>query len=349
MAHDDISLNRPAKRRSRIGLFAPIVIVVLLALGWTGYWFYVANDVDKRITAHQAQLVAQGYQATVDRRQVTGYPFQMYVAFDNITVIAPSGKGFSARELKAQANAYALDKWVMVAPQGLTLYRGRLDGVDYGKVEVTGRSLRASVSGLLKPIYNVAIVGIDVKLTPSDPTRPFAFTTADKFDAYLRPTLDVADSADFLVTVSGAHGQPKSLIGDFSPEKPMNLHLEGRLNHYAAFNGGVRAWAAAGGTATGVTSQVTAGDLELMLTSDRLTADPDGHLTGKANIEMKGTFNPIDVLGALRLISPENMTIAKPLLNLTLATQGTQKFALDFHDGGAYIGPLKVSDAPVLP
>lgn len=346
---DDIALNRPAKKRSRIGLFAPITIVVLLALGWTGYWFYVAHDVEKRISVHQALLVAQGYQATVDRQKVSGYPFRMYVDFDNITIIAPNGKGFAAKELKAEANAYALDKWVLAAPQGITLYRGRVNGVDYGKAEVTGRSLRASVSGLFKPVYNVAVESVGVTMTPSDPTRPFAFTTADKFDAYLRPTPDVADSADFLVRVSGARGQPKSLIGDFSPEKPMSLHVEGTLNHYSAFNGGPRAWAAAGGTATAVKSEVRSGDLNLLLNSDGLTSDANGNLTGKSHIEMTGTFNPIDVLGALRLISPENMTLAKPLLNLTLATQGTQKFDIDFHDGGAYIGPLKVSDAPVLP
>ncbi|EGF92495.1 hypothetical protein ABI_09320 [Asticcacaulis biprosthecium C19] len=346
---DDIALNRPVKKRSRIGLFAPLVIVLVLAASWTGYWFYVAHDVEKRISVHQALLVAQGYQATVDRQRVSGYPFRMYVDFDNITIIGPTGKGFAAKQLKAEANAYALDKWVLAAPQGLTLYRGRVNGVDFGKAEVTGRSLRASVSGLLKPVYHVAIEGVGLTMTPSDPTRPFAFTTADKFDAYLRPTPDVADSADFLVRVSGARGQPKSLIGDFSPEKPMNLHVEGTLNHYSAFNSGVRAWAAAGGTASAVKSQVTAGDLNLMLTSDGLTSNQAGHLTGKAHIEMKGTFNPIDVLGALRLISPENMTLAKPLLNLTLATQGTQKFDLDFRDGGAFIGPLKISDAPVLP
>ncbi|MBW8882643.1 MAG: DUF2125 domain-containing protein [Asticcacaulis sp.] len=333
-----------------MGLFGPFVAVVVLAIVWSGYWFYVAHEVEKRIAAHQTTLIQHGYQVSFDPVHVRGYPYRMFVEMKNLTVVAPNGKGFATPDLQAEANAYALDKWVMVAPQGLTLYRGRIDGYDLGKITVSGRSLRASVSGLSKPVYNVAVEGSALTLVPSDPTHPFAFTTADKFDAYLRPTHDVADSADFLMRISGAHGQPQSFIGDMSPEKPLSLSTEGVLNHFAAFNGGgFKAWAQAGGTATGVKSQVTAGDLGVIITGDGLSADSDNHLTGKLKIEMSGTFKPLDVLGALRVISPENMTLAKPLLNMTLATQGTQAFTIEFHDGSAWIGPLKVSDAPILP
>ncbi|MEI9906218.1 MAG: hypothetical protein WDN06_21650 [Asticcacaulis sp.] len=67
---------------------------------------------------------------------------------------------------------------------------------------MAGSSLKASVSGLTKPIYNVAIAGHDLTLTPSDTTHPFAFQTAESFEAYLRPTANVADSGDFLLRVT---------------------------------------------------------------------------------------------------------------------------------------------------
>ena len=361
MTDNLIAPTPPAAKAHRIGLFGPFVFVLVLLAGWSAYWFYVAKHVEKRLSAHQTALIERGYQVSFDPFKVRGYPYRMFVELKHLTVVAPNGKGFATPDLQAEANAYALDKWVMTAPQGMTLFRGRVDGYDLGKLTVSGTSLRASVSGLTKPVYTVAIEGTGLNLLASDTEHPFAFTSADKVDAYLRPTMDltgkvpVADSADFLMRVSGAHGQPQTFVGDVSPEKPLSLSIEGTLNHYSAFgdskagSGGVKAWGAAGGTATGVKAQMTAGDLNLVLGGDGLTSDADGRLTGQVKIDMSGTVRPLDVLGALRIISPDNMTLAKPLLNMTLGLQKTQSFTLEFRDGGAYIGPLKVSDAPILP
>ena len=349
MSRDEITPTA-TKKHSRIGVFAPFVCVLVLLAGWSAYWFYVAHQVETRLAAHRAELVASGYRISYDPFKVRGYPYRMFVELKNLSVTAPNGKGFATGDLQAEANAYALDRWVMLAPQGLTLYRGQLDGVNLGTVTVTGQGLRASVSGLTRPVYNVAIEGVQLNLVASDPGHPFAFTTADKVDAYLRPTQNVADSADFLMRVSGAHGQPQSFVGDISPDKPLSLSVEGSLNHYSAFNGGgVKAWGAAGGTATGVKAQISAGELTVMISGDGLTSDSSGRLQGQAKISMSGTYRPLDVLGAMRLISDDNMTLAKPLLRMSLAAQGAPAFTLDFHDGHAYIGPLKVSDAPILP
>jgi len=57
----------------------------------------------------------------------------------------------------------------------------------------------------------------------------------------------------------------------------------------------------------------------------------------------------LDVMSAAGLLSDEKMLLAKPLLGMTFATVGAQKLGFDFKDGKAYIGRLKVSDAPILP
>lgn len=345
--------TRPS-RRHRIGIFGPFIVVVIAAAAWSGYWFYTASQIEKRVAQHKEALIKQGYQVSFDPWKVGGYPIRMYVAMNNVTVIAPSGKGFAAPRLEAEANAYALDKWVMVAPKGMTLYRGRHDDGDWGKVEVTGRSLKASVSGLTQPIYNVAIQAQGLVLTPSDPARPFMFSSADNVEAYLRPTTDSADSADFLIRATAVHGQPGSAAGDLSHDKPLSLHAEGSLSHFASFAGApqgeaVNQWRNAGGAVNKLTAELNTGELDVMGRSDALTFDAGKRLTGHIDVEMKGTFRPVEVLVALRLISDENLGLAKPLLDMTLATQGTQKLPLDFKDGKAWIGPLKVSDAPILP
>ncbi len=370
---EDLTLPaKPTKKTSRWGLFGPVLVLAVLCAAWSGYWFYTAGRIQAQVLQHQKALIAAGYQASFDPIKVTGFPYRMMIDFHRLNIISPNGKGFSAPSVRAEAYAYALDNWVAEAPQGLTLYRGRTGGIDRGKVSVMGAQLKASAFNLSKPVPTVAIEGDDLILAASDATYPLPFTTAKALEFHLRPTANVADSADIMLNFTGAQGQPKSLAGDFGSARALSMQVEGAVSPVSAIRdaGASSAWAAKGGQVSAFRLKLVqgglaalpantfttdcqagsaGGDLNVCASSDLLTPDAAGHVNGKLNIEMAGTFNPIDVLGALNLISPDNMTIARPLLNMTLATQGTQKFAVELHDGGAWIGPLKVSDAPILP
>ena len=347
----------PPKRRHRIGLFGPIILVAVAAIGWSGYWFYIAHQVQTAIKVQQDGLIKQGYQVSSDPYSVRGYPYRMYVEFHNLTIVAPSGRGASLPVLDAEANAYALDKWVMNAPQGMTLFRGHANpgvagGIDLGKLTVTGKSLRFSASHLRSAVPDIRFQGTGLTVMPSDPTHPFTFQTADLLEAYVRADATQADSADWLVRLEGARGQAPGLVGRFSPDKPLDLHLEGTFSKISAFKGvdfatGLKAWKA-GGVASGFRCEIKNADVGLMASSDALGFGADNRLTGKMHVELSGTAAPLNLLAAAGLISEDNMTLAKPLLDMTLGI-GNQKFDIEFKKGGAYIGPLKVSDAPILP
>jgi len=340
---------QPTRKRGRMGLFGPVVAVVLLAAGWSGYWFYVAHNVETTLKAQQDGLVKQGYRVSVAPYQVSGYPFRVSVNLRDLSIIAPSGRGVDFPELDVAANAYMITKWVAVAPKGATLHRGG----DLGTLAVSGSSLRASLSGITRTVPNIAIEANDLSLVPSDAAKPFTFDSAKKFEAYVRPNTVAADSADVLVRVTQAHGQARRFVGDFSPGKPLDMHVEATLNKITAFQGrdfasGLKAWKQAG-SVTAFKSELKNAELRVMATSEKLTYDANGKPVGRLNAEMSGTFRPLDVLAAAGLLSRENMTAMAPLLNMTLATVGDQKLAIDFREGAAYVGPLKVSDAPNLP
>jgi hypothetical protein len=349
-----VSDAAPVKKRHRIGIFAPAILVALLFGGWSGYWFYTAHRLETELAAQRDALIKAGYQVSYQPLRIQGFPYRMKADFKDLTVIAPSGRGFAAAEAEAQADAYALDKWVMVVPNGFTVYRGHPGGVELGRIMVRGQVLRASVSHIGQPVWNVALQGLGVNLTPSDQTHPFAFASADNFEAYLRPNAQDRDAADMLVRVTGARGVPNSLVAGLGDGQPLSLHIETTVRKMSAFQGrtfddSLKSWSARGGELTGFKAQVQAGNLSLYSHSDGLSLQSDGHVAGHLELEMSGTFKPVEVLGALRIISPENMTLARPLLDMTLATKDTQKFGIDFRDGGAYIGLLKVSDAPIFP
>ncbi|HWU51038.1 MAG TPA: DUF2125 domain-containing protein [Asticcacaulis sp.] len=344
----------PARKHHRIGIFAPAILVALLFAGWSGYWFYTAHRLEAELAAQRDALIKAGYQVSYDPFRIQGFPYRMKADFKNLIVIAPSGRGFAALEAEAQADAYALDKWVMVVPNGFTVYRGHPGGVELGRIVVRGQVLRASVSHIGQPVWNVALQGLGLQLTPSDQTHPFAFASADNFEAYLRPDAQDKDAADMLVRVTGAKGVPNSLVAGLGDGQPLSLHIETTVRKMSAFQGrtfddSLKSWSAKGGELTGFKAQVQAGNLSLFSHSDGLSLQSDGHVAGHLELDMSGTFKPVEVLGALRIISPENMTLAQPLLDMTLATKDTQKFGIDFRDGGAYIGLLKVSDAPIFP
>ncbi|MBP2158046.1 MULTISPECIES: DUF2125 domain-containing protein [Asticcacaulis] len=347
--HADLPPAPPPRKRSKIGLFGPALLVVALAAGWSAYWFYVAHNVETTLKAQQEGLVRQGYRVSVAPYQVSGYPFRVSVNLRNLSIIAPSGRGIDFPELDVAANAYMITKWVAVAPKGATLHRGG----DLGTLAVSGSSLRASLSGITRTVPNIAIEANDLSLVPSNAAKPFTFDSAKKFEAYVRPNAAASNSADVLARVSQAHGQASRFVGDFSPGKPLDMHVEATLNTVTAFQGrdfatGLKAWKQAG-SVTAFRSELKNAELTVMATSDKLTYDANGKPVGRLNAEMTGTFRPLDVLAAAGLMSRENMTAMAPLLNMTLATVGAQKLAVDFRDGGAFVGPFRVSEAPDLP
>ncbi|WAC49903.1 DUF2125 domain-containing protein [Asticcacaulis sp. SL142] len=343
----------PKKAPTKWGLAWPFLIV-LIALGlWSAYWIYMARQVESNLTAHREALIRAGYHVQYDPVSVRGYPFRMFMEFKKVEVVAPSGKGFAAPVIAAEANAYALDKWVMVAEKGLTLLRGRHEGLDLGQVTVTGDALRASVSGLSKPIYDLAIEGLNPVFVSSDPARPFALNGAERFEAYLRPNAKTADMADILVRLTGAKGDPLSLAGKIGQTKPFTLHWEASVNHLSQFKGvdwgqSVETWQKGGGALSGLKSSLKIEELNLFLESDLMSVDSNRRLNGQLKLEISGSGDPFGFLLSTGLIDAKYEPLARPLVGVRIVADKPVVMNFEFRDGGTYTGPLKVSDAPTV-
>ncbi len=343
------------KLRHRIGVFAPTVAVAILVIAWTVWWFIAAHRVEAAFKAQADAMTRQGYRVSTSPYSVKGYPYRLAVKLSDVSIVAPSGRGFAAPVLDIEANAYNPDKWVLVATKGLTLYRGHAkDGAELGTLALTGKVLRASLSHLGQAVPDIRLQGMDLAATPSDPAHPFVFDTATLLEAYLRPNAKDADGADALVRWSGARGHAPGFAGKVSPNAPLDLHVEGTINHVSAFRGvnftqGFEAWKA-GGVASNLIVELKRPDTTLHLSSDALTASPDNHVEGRVKVELKGAAGPIDMLSAAGIISGDAAQEAAPLLDLALgANSDGTKLTIDFKKGKSYIGPLKVADAPTLP
>jgi len=376
VSDDDLKALNSPKRANRFGLYGPFGLLLAAFAVWSGYWFYTARQIETTLRTREAALLQEGYRVSSDPYSVEGYPYRLLINFAHLSVIAPSGRGFSTPNLRVEANAYALDRWTMEAADGLTFYRGHNATMDLGQVTISASDLRASLSGINKPIYRIDISGTDLALTSSNLNHPFPFSSAKSIEAHLRPTSDVADSADLMLNLAGARGPANSFFGKLSGDKTNALQVEGTLSQASAFSDGnlakdVDTWKAQGGQMSrfraklvqGTLSEplakvfsedcrsnaASASQLNMCAEGDALTLDDRKRLNGRLKIQISGTFDPIDALAATGLISQDNMTLAKPLLDMTLALSKTEAFDIDFKNGGSYIGPLKVSDAPTVP
>lgn len=91
---DDDGSSHPAltpRRRRLWPVFIVPAVVVLAALGWTGFWFYAAGQAETLIDGWRAREARAGRQFDCGNRSVGGYPFRIEVrcgdaraAFDGI-------------------------------------------------------------------------------------------------------------------------------------------------------------------------------------------------------------------------------------------------------------------------
>jgi hypothetical protein len=353
------SATASQKKPSRIGLFAPFLILIVLFGGWSLYWLFISHDIARRLETAEADFKKGGYAISHKPVSVKGYPFRMFIEIQDFKAVSPSGRGLSIPLVSAEANAYALDKWVFVAGHGFTWHRGMGSKGPLGDVRVLadakGSAIRASVSHMRRPVPDVAIEFINPVFVSTNKAHPFGLTSADRFEAYWRPTAKVAGSADFLWRVDGGKGYLRDAPVIDGKAAKFDWHLEGHMNNVASFKGGdltdrFKNWRNSGGTMTELKASLGVGEVSLFMQSPALGLDADNTLRGQFAAEIIGHGDSYAFLKSAKIISPEAEALARPLWKLpALNPEKPLKLTLDLKEGGIYAGPLRISDAPVMP
>jgi hypothetical protein len=69
----------PVRRRRLWPVFVPFGIVVVLAAGWTGLWFYAASAAEKALAGWRAREASVGRVYACGEQTIGGYPFRIEV------------------------------------------------------------------------------------------------------------------------------------------------------------------------------------------------------------------------------------------------------------------------------
>ncbi|GJE60145.1 DUF2125 domain-containing protein [Methylobacterium trifolii] len=95
----------PARRRSRIGLFLPYVLLLAVAVLWSAAWVYVRARAGSEMDAWIAREANAGRTWTCADRSLTGYPFRIELRCSALTLARADG-GFRLGPLTALVQVY---------------------------------------------------------------------------------------------------------------------------------------------------------------------------------------------------------------------------------------------------
>ena len=139
-----------AGRRSRWGLFIAPVLLLILAVAWSGFWFYAASQAQTAADAWRAQEAKSGRVYDCAKRSIAGFPFRFEVQCSGASVALVSQTAsktpFTARldNILVLAQVYDPKRVIaeFTAPATLT------DGVTNESFVVNWSKGRSSVFGL---------------------------------------------------------------------------------------------------------------------------------------------------------------------------------------------------------
>src|SRR3712207_5233848 len=135
--------NAARRGPSRLWLIIPFGAAAAALAALCVWWFLAAQRLTAAVDEAARSQRSAGRTLEWRSRRVSGFPFRLKVAFQDLRFASPSGWAVQAPRLEAQANAYQVTHWVLSAPDGLTVVRPTA-----GPVRIDARVLRASIAGL---------------------------------------------------------------------------------------------------------------------------------------------------------------------------------------------------------
>lgn len=341
-----------APRHSRRGLAVPFLIVGLLMAAWTGWWFWLTDQVETRLTAQVEVLRQDGWTITHAPVTTTGWPFRTRVSMPQADILAPSGHGVTAPELVAEASSWNPGHWVVVVPDGLTLTRA-----DKGRIAIAGDGLRFSISHLRDRFPDLRAEMIRPTFTPLEGAEPFPIVSAERIQLETRPHLTdgaaSTDELDVLFRLVDARGRPGGPVEGATRQGRLSADVEGTIVGASRLRGmdsaGVfAAWTEAGGRFTAVRGRLKAGDSTALISSDSLSARADGRLEGSLALTAEQPMAAIAGLARSRSGAVNRMGAAGAAAATSASGARPVDLVVQFRDGRTWLGPFALAPAPRL-
>jgi hypothetical protein len=289
---------RPQKRRRPWLIALPLAIFVVLALLWTGFWFYAAHRAEIEIARWRDSEAQQGRVFACGRQDIDGYPFRIEVRCSDPDVQLRSWQppvAFLAKGAKVEVQVYdpTLVIGEFTGPLGISepnqpptlladwslaqaSFRGRPAAPDRLSVVLDNARLSQSEAGAARPIANADHIELHGRMAGGTPTANPVIELGLRLTrgtSQLLPVLGQPTDGVMAATVYG--------LKDLTP-KPWRAQL--------------REIAQAGGRIEITQARLTQGDTVATGTGT-LSVTPSGHLDGQIRLTVAGLERLIALLG----------------------------------------------------
>lgn len=388
--------STPTQRRRLWPVFVMPGLVLLLAIGWCGFWYVASSQIDSQFQRWKEREAKAGRVYDCGQLSVGGFPFRFEVhcarASARFAAQTASQAAIDAKIAGIQVVAQVYNPKLLIAE-----FASPADVAPQGQPPMLARwSLaQASVYGLPEAPERVALVLDNPAVDRVASAAQMPFGRAKHLELHGRiaegaindhPLIDVALD---LVGASAEGVHPVAA-------EPFDLNAQARISGLANF--APKPWPerfreiqAAGGNVQIVQSRLQQGDL-IAVASGTLGLDANGQLSGELKMTVAGiekvipalgldkilngtvpqatldrvapglksqdvdnALNALDRLvpglgGMVRQQAPSAMAAGVTMLGekTTLEGKPAQAIPLRFADGGMFLGPVRLGDAPKL-
>ncbi len=305
----DISLA--PRRRPLWRLFIIPILLVIAALGWSGFWFYSASQVDSASDAWRAREAKSGRVYDCAKRSVAGFPFRLEVRCDGVSVSLSSQ---TAEQTATQAPVTAKLGEILVVAQ---VYDPKLliaeftapatiyDRGQQPSMTVNWRTARSSVVGLPGVPQRASIVFDDTSIDRVNGAVQAPLARAKHIELHGRLAEGSALDRPVIETVLKIE---RASVQEVHPllAAPFDADLRTMLSGLKDFS--PKPWPqrfreiqAAGGHVEIVQSRIQQGDL-VAVAAGSVGLSANGRLDGELQMTVAGIEKVIPALGIEKML-----------------------------------------------
>ncbi|MCV2882280.1 DUF2125 domain-containing protein [Actibacterium sp. XHP0104] len=319
-----------------------IVLAIIGALLWGGYWVLAKQGLETALDQGTADARADGWVVDYAERSLRGFPSRLDTSFTDLTIVSPSGEvTWRAPFLQVLALSYRPNHLIAVWPQEQTLR------VPAGQFALSTDDMRASA--VFRPDSSVALDRANIAIEGARLKQPDGgVLAAQAMRGAIRQINDDAHQHEIAIELTGLALRPEWLAAwGIAPEAPDALALL-RVTADLRFAAPLDRTGVATGlppvTDTQITAvQITWGDMVLDL-GGAMTVGPDGIPRGEAVMRATGWQRFLELMPML----PDDRARLILALNAVADPDGTVEIPFTARDDQIFAAGLPIGPAPRL-
>lgn len=375
---DTVDHYAPLRRRRPWAIILSVGGLIVLALGWCGFWYFAAGQADTMLASWRAREASRGRIYACANQTIGGFPFRMEVRCREPSAELRDGApplAIHAKDLVTVAQVYQPTRVIAEVTGPVTFGEPGRAPI----VIANWQLAQASLSGLPSAIERVSVVFDRLTVARQDGGTAENVGTAGHLELHLRqaPRLPQDEPAlDLAVRLSNGTVPPVRPLAAPGVDAEISAVLHGVDNvaPHTSWQARLRELQAANARLEIKPSRVQQGDI-VTVGEGSLALTPQGRLDGEIRLTVAGLEQLVTSLGldqAMAKVSQNAADRIMPGLNLdkllgrrgnaALAAAGVAMLGqpaelegrkavmlpLRFSNDGVFLGPLLVGQMPPL-